>query len=252
MRLESGPAAYDRNYNLVVMLLGLSLGGYFYYDHIIGYPHKNHEAAVRHLTPLIGAERIPEKLPEIPSEDEYKAWAATEPSKVENIPAAWGQPLFESPEAGGVLKCYASAYGMVRVPIIGNYVDFKKAAWVTWEKSKDDIQMQLYCAIAGLVFGLFFLWRGIKAASLKVIIDEEGLKYGGRRVAFAEMTKLTNYSKKGWVDLFYNQGGPERKIRFDNQKVRKFDEIIDALCSAKGFADPRKAVENEDRDDEKK
>lgn len=251
MRLESGPAAYDRNYNLVVVLLGLAMGSYFFYDHAIGYPKKNYDVAVQHLTPLIGADKIPAAFPEIPSQDDCKKLMASEPASPEAVHQAWGTPIHVSEDNSGTRELYASKYGMAEVPIVGKYVNFKSINWISWNKSKDDIQMQLYCAIVAFLFGLFFLRRAYKASTLRVVIDDEGLVYAGRRVPFADMTKFTNYSKKGWVDLFYTLGAQERKIRFDNQKVGKFDEIIETLCRAKGFADPRKAVEEEDRDDEK-
>ena len=246
MRLESGPANYDRNYNLIIMLLGVFFGAYFLYDHTIGYPQKNRVTAEQALIPRIGAERIPDKLPEKPTETDCKNEVKNETTEPDRIHELWGTPLFAASENGTIYEYYPSAYGMAVVPIIGKYVDFKKIRWEQWEKSADDIQMQLYCSIASFLFALFFLYRVIKAATLKVVIDDEGLVYAGRRVPFDNMTKFTNYSKKGWVDLFYKLGTQERKIRFDNQKVRKFNEIIDALCRAKGFADPRKEVEEDD------
>jgi hypothetical protein len=294
MRLESGPANYDRNYNIVIMLLGLVMGAYFLYDHAIGYPKKNRVAAEQKLTPLAGspqsiwsdgndqevlsltsrignnpeaakspeaqqlqarlreivAGRIAPALPKVPTEDDYKNLVKTEPSDPEIIRKAWGPPRFTITDGGSTAEFYPNAYGLVIVPIVGKYVDFKRMLWTPWDKSQDDIQIQLYCAVVAFVFGLFFLRRAYKAATLRVVIDDEGLVYAGLRVPFENMTKFANYSKKGWVDLFYMHGEQLKKIRFDNQKVGKYDEIIDALCRAKKFPDPRKVEEDDDRDDE--
>ena len=113
---------------------------------------------------------------------------------------------------------------------------------MTWNKSKDEIQLQLYCALVAFAFGLYMLTRVYKAATLRVVIDDDGMTYGKRRIAFADMVRLCDYSRKGWVDLYYRFGSQERKLRIDNQKVRKFNEIIDTLCEAQGFEDPRAAA----------
>ena len=80
MRLESGPAAYDRNYYLIFLLLCIFMGAYFLYDHQIGYPRKNLEAARKALTPLNGAENIPQTLPETPSRPELEALMSQQPT----------------------------------------------------------------------------------------------------------------------------------------------------------------------------
>lgn len=252
MRLESGPAAYDRNFNVAVALLGVFLGSWFLYDHYVGYANKNRKTAEQWLIPKIGKENIPAQLPDKPDEDEFNRLRAQEPSDPSKIREAWGEPSHIVAGGNEIWHYYPSKYGAAYFPIVNNRVDLKRMLWVGWDHSRDDIQMQFYLAFVGYVFALYFLRRVYKAATLRVIIDDEGLVYAGRRVPFASMTKFTNYSKKGWVDLFYEQGGQERKIRFDNQKVRKFDEIIDELCRAKGFADPRKAEDEKDDQADKK
>jgi len=66
-------------------------------------------------------------------------------------------------------------------------------------------------------------------------IDDEGMVYDGQRIAFADMVSLRDYSPKGWIDLYYRVGEREKRLRLDNEKVLRFDEIVDALCKAKGF-----------------
>jgi hypothetical protein len=245
MRLESGPAAYDRNYYLIFLLLCVCMGAYFLYDYQIGYPKKNMEAARKALTPLNGAENIPQTLPEIPTRSELEALVSQQPTDPADVHQVLGQPLFTKPgeRPGEKLEYFVSAYGMARVPVVYGRADIKQVHWMPWDKSKDDIRMQLYCAVIAFVIGLFVLRRVYKAATLRALIDDEGMTYGGRRIPFENMLRLCDYNRKGWVDLYYKHGPQERKLRIDNQKVRKFDEIIDTLCAAKGLEDPRTAAE---------
>ena len=252
MQLESGPAAYDRNYNLVIMLVGVFLGAYFLYDYQIGYPKKNLEAARKALAPLLGVENVPQTLSETPTQPETQARVAelselakTKPINADDVRQAFGQPLFTMPDedGSGTLEHFVSAYGMARVPIVRGRVDPKQIYWMPWEKSKEEIRLQLYCALIAFVIGLFVLRRVYKAATLRALIDDEGMTYAGRRIPFENMVRLCDYNLKGWIDLYYRHGPQERKLRIDNQKVRKFDEIIETLCEAKGFEDPRQVPE---------
>jgi hypothetical protein len=245
MRFESGPAAYDRNYYLVFLLLCLFMGAYFLYDYQLGYPKKNFEDARKALIPLIGAENVPQTLPETPTKPEVEALITQQPTDPADVRAAFGEPLFTKPgeTAGETLEYFVSAYGMARVPVLYGRANLKQARWRPWEKSKEEIRLQLYCALVAFLIGLFVLRRVYKAATLRVVIDDEGMAYARRRIPFENMLRLCDYSRKGWVDLYYQHGPQERKLRIDNQKVRKFDEIIDTLCEAKGFEDPRQVAE---------
>lgn len=245
MRLESGPAGYDRNYYLIFLLLCIFMGAYFLYDHQIGYPRKNLEAARKALTPLIGAENIPQTLPEIPTRAELEALTNQQPTDPADVYQVLGQPLFTKPgeKTGERLEYFVSAYGATRIPVVHGRADIKQVHWMPWEKSKEEIRLQLYCALIAFVIGLFVLRRVYKAATLRALIDDEGMTYAGRRIPFENMVRLCDYNRKGWIDLYYRHGPQERKLRIDNQKVRKFDEIIETLCEAKGFEDPRQVPE---------
>ena len=61
------------------------------------------------------------------------------------------------------------------------------------------------------------------------------MTYGGQQIAFADMVALRDYSPKGWIDLYYKSNGQEKKLRIDNEKIAKFDEIVAALCDVKGW-----------------
>ncbi|MFQ5807614.1 MAG: hypothetical protein ACE5I3_14295 [Phycisphaerae bacterium] len=243
MRLESGPAAYDRNYYLIFLLVCVALGTYFCYDYAAGYPNKNREHAQTGLTLLFGADKVPAELAETPTKSMFDDLAKTRPTSPDAVREKLGQP-FETIQAGSeTVEYFVSAYGMGTVPIVRGQVDPKRMRWETWYKSKDEIQFQLYFALVAFAIGLYVLYRVYKAATLRVAIDDGGMVYAGRRIPFDNMTRLCDYSRKGWVDLYYRHGQGQRKLRIDKQKVRKFGEIIDTLCEATGFEDPRQAVE---------
>jgi hypothetical protein len=244
MRLESGPAAYDRNYYLIFLLLCIALGAYFYYDYMIGYPKKNLEAAKKQLAPLVGLDVDPKTLSETPSKPTFEELKKSAPTDLAAVHDKLGKP-FERKEFGdgSVVEYFASTYGMAIVPSVNGRVNPKQMDWTTWSKTKEEIRIQLYCALIAFAVGLYVLYRVYKAITLRAVIDEEGMTYGGRRISFDDMKRLCDYNRKGWVDLYYQRGPQERRLRIDNQKIRKFDEVIDTLCEAKGFEDPRQADE---------
>jgi len=244
MRLESGPAAYDRNYYLIFLLLCVALGAYFFYDYTIGYPKKNREAARKLLAPMVGADVDPKTLGETPTKPMFDELKKSQPTDLATVRDKLGKPFQRKEfEDGSVVEYFASSYGMAVVPSRNDRVNPQQMDWTTWSKSKEDIRIQLYCALIALAIGLYVLYRVYRAVTLRVVIDDEGMLYAARRIPFENMTRLCDYSRKGWVDLYYRHGDQQRKLRIDNQKVRKFDEIIHTLCEAKGFEDPRQVAE---------
>ncbi len=240
MKLESGPAAYDRNYYIIFLLLCLGLGAYFYYDYHTGYLKKNHEEARKTLMPIVGAANVPEQLPEHPTGPEFRDLLAGSANTLDTFRAKLGKPLASKTDDNGTtFDYYPSRYGMGILAHTNGKILAKGSRWNTWYKSKDEIRFQLYCAFVCFLVALYALYRVYKAATLRAVIDDEGMTYGGLRIPFSSMKRLCDYSPKGWVDLYYDAGGVERKLRIDNQKIRKFDEIIDALCARTGLPDPR-------------
>ncbi len=249
MRLESGPAAYDRNYYLAFLALCLALGGYFFYDYAKGYRNKNLEKARETLIPLAQTANVtPGQIEqaiarEQPTLPEFKA-ALEGAQSLEDITAKVGQPMFQRPDGDKTVYYFVSAYGMGVVTARKGEVLANESGWSTWFKSKDEIQLQLYMGLICMVVALYALRGVYRAATLRAVIDDEGMTYGGVHIPFEKMKRLCDYSPKGWVDLYYEaDDGQERRLRIDNQKIRKFDEIIETLCQIKGFEDPRKAAE---------
>ena len=246
MRLESGPARTDTLWNAAILLACLGMAGWFVYDWKIGYPQSNLEEAQRRLAELLGdPARVPDPLPQQPTKDDFMRIVKQNIGSLEQVRALLGEPLLTRRAAGREVDYYVSAYGVGLVPHIGDRVLLEDVRWDKWKYTYAEIQQQYWCAIIALLFGVYFAWRTYKAATLRVVLDEQGIDYAGRRIAWEAVTRLDNYSPKCWVDIFYRDNGNERKIRLDNQKVARFDEIIDAICQRKGFEDPRAAAVRE-------
>jgi len=251
IRLESGPARTDTIWVLSYTLLCLGLGAWFFKDWKIGYPEKNRADAVQKLTEpmkqLTPPRTPPNPLPTKPRKADFDALVQSEKRTLEGVNEMLGPPLFELVEPDTVMRYYASEFGMVSIPFKSGLAQISpQTAWRTWYKSEDEVEAQKYFAVLCGVVGLYFIYRTIRAATLHVTLDDSEMNYGGLRIPTAAMKRLTDYSRKGWVDLYYDLGAGERKLRLDNQKVAKFDEIIVALCALKGFPDPRQTVETDE------
>ncbi len=88
--------------------------------------------------------------------------------------------------------------------------------------------------------------------TLRVVIDEEGMTYAAKRIPFEAMTALRDYNRKGWVDLYYRTDAGQKRLRLDNQKVAKFDEIAEVICQAKNFENPITAYHKQVEEEEAK
>ena len=239
MRLESGPARADRNWRLIQAVLFLGFATYFFFDWAVGYPNKNKEVANEKLAnrELFGGQLTYDKLADTPDEAALKRLKEANPTTREQVQKILGTPQYTRREsAGRSTEVYISKWGYAEVPLQGDRLSEQgQVTWTKWARSKEEIWLQLACGLIALVPGLYFARRLYKAITLHVTIDDEGMVYDHRRIAFADMVSLRDYSPKGWIDLYHKVGEGEKRLRLDNEKVKKFDEIVSAICKAKGF-----------------
>jgi hypothetical protein len=239
--LESGPARVDRYYWAVVGLFFLGMVGYFFYDGAVGYRNQNIAEAQNELARVT---TTPVALGERPDEEDFERVRDGKVATREEVHAILGQPLTPRPgvPSQGV-EVFASVYGFATVPIDAmGRVRHGQAGWqwVSWHHDKKAMRDQFFWGIAALVPALYVLYRAFRAARLRATIDEEGMTYGRTRIAFADIVSIRDYNRKGWVDLYYRCGDKEIRLRIDNQKIAKFDEIVELLCERKGFPNPVK------------
>lgn len=247
-RLESGPAATDRNWRLLQLLVFWGLGAYFFYDGLHGYPQKNFQAADQELRSLSDGKVNAEGLSAAPEKERVdqlltmvnEGLRLAQPVDREKVYAELGQPTFTRPANPGFTREYfASRYGMASIEFDnGRIMKLDALGWKDWGKTRKDIDQQFYLGGLCMVGGLYFFWRLIQAMTLRVVIDDEGMTYARKRITFAAMTALRDYSPKGWIDLYHTATGRETRLRLDWEKVGKFKEIVAAICQAKGFSNP--------------
>jgi hypothetical protein len=233
MRLESGPARADRNWWLLRTCVCLGIAAYFVYDGARGWPNKNRVAAEQKLNapePFGGRVKFDE-LGETPTKADFERALKEKPANAEQFQQRMGKPTFTN----GPDQYYMSRYGYAKVTVRDGRVTLSPSDWITWSKDKGEVQAQFYWALVPALPGLYCLWRLLKAATLRVVLDDEALLYGKLRIALADMVSLRDYSPKGWIDLYYKRGEREKKLRLDNEKVLLFDDLVAAICQAKGF-----------------
>lgn len=246
MNLESGPAKADRNWHIIRAVIFVVAAMYFFYDGMIGYPRANRASAEQKLADRelfdgkITYDQLQRK--ETPDRRIVDDLRKADRTSHEEVRRALGEPQrVRDDGAGRTTEFFAGRWGYAAVPVDRGKVDPGSLVWTAWGKTRDDIRLQFVCAAIAAIPGLYFLWKLYKAMTLHVTIDDEGMVYGGRRIAFANMVSLRDYSLKGWIDLYHKVGESEKKLRLDNEKVAKFDELVAAICQAKGFTNEVKA-----------
>lgn len=255
MKIETGSPAGEIRYWLILTLALVAFGGWFIYDGAAGYPKKNAREAEKFFAGHAqgGAKPVDvSKLGEVPDKPDFDAMLRKAPRRTEELRAAWGEPVVTERNAeGSTVEYYASRYGVVTAVSSNGRIAARPAeggafqpviSWRVWSKTKADIQAQYYWGLIPLAMAIWPGRRLVRALTLRVTLDEEALDYGGQRIPVAAMTGLRDYDPKGWVDLYYNDGGGERMLRLDNQKVAAFDKIVEAICAARGFENPLRAA----------
>ncbi len=252
--LESGPAKTDRYYWLIVGLVFVAYAGWCVCDGSFRYYDQNRKQAEEQL--LQRGVEGPYQLDKSITQDDFNQLRAVEGLTRTHVREAFGEPLHtrtgrsqvDVPGRGPLevaidAETYASLYGLGTILInqATGRVDRRNMDWQPWEHSPDDIRMQYIMAIVVGLVALYFLSRAYKAAALRAVIDDEGLTYGGTRIAFGDMVSVQDYNPKGWVDLYHQVGDRRKRLRIDNQKIARFEEIVELICEKKGFENPVQA-----------
>jgi hypothetical protein len=246
MRLESGPAKAERNWQFARAAVFLVLVVWLVYDGGWGYPGRNQAEAEKRLAapePFGGKVKF-ESVGDTPRQNEFEAVQKVNPSAREEVRSKLGAPTLTVGGVGGARTgYYITRWGYGAVACTGERVT--GLSWTNWGKTEEETHGQFYWAAIFALPGLYFLSKMAKAMMLRVVVDDEGMVYGGQRIQFGNMVSLRDYSPKGWIDLYHRVGPQERKLRLDNEKVALFDEVVDAVCQAKGFKNEVRAYAEE-------
>lgn len=244
MHLTSGPALYDRLYWSGFALVFLAWSGWFVYDGSRGWPDKNRAQAPKVWSTFGTNTELPgDVFDERPAGQDVEALnrdSGRGPLTQAQVQERLGQPFHTVVDETRRVEYFGSLYGVARATFVGDRLE-GEVQWRAWYKDRSEIRQQFYWALVPLALALFFGYRFVQAALLRARVDDEGLTWGRQRVPFSAMTSLRDYSPKGWVDLYYTaDDGREKRIRIDNQKIARFDEIVEAIAQARGFANPVK------------
>jgi hypothetical protein len=238
MRIESGPAKADRNWQLVRVILFLGFAAYFVYDGAYGWPAKNAKEAKEQLAapdPFNGELKY-ENLEDHPTKPAFEDFQRSNPERPEALHEALGEPELVRPDGQNrQIEYYVSQWGYGLVTIDRGRVLVSTMAWKPWYKTREEVVGQFYWAIVPALPGLYFLWRLYKAMTLRVVVDDQGLVYDGQRINYDQMVTLQDYNPKGWIDLYYRKNDKQARLRLDNEKFLRFDEVVAAICEQKGF-----------------
>lgn len=250
MRLESGPAKGDRYYWGFVALLCVGLTGWFGYDGAVGWPRKNLKEAQRQIPTKLGRSVEGLTFGERPTQEDFKQLVAAKPATLAEVEAALGSTAQHHKTEGDLTTAYViSQYGMAVVPLRSGRVQAAELSWIKWYKNQDEIRSQFYWMLVPAAFGIYALLRFLRAQTLRVAMDDQALIYAGKRIPYDQMTGFENYSPKGWVDLVYRENGAERRLRLDNQRVARYDEVVELISATRGFQNPLRAVESAEEPD---
>lgn len=243
MRLESG-AAFGLRGDFVYYMLWfvgcLGVTGWFVADGAWWYLDKNRSEARKALAPLLGADKVPAELGASPTELDFNAMVQADAKTPAEVHRFLGPPKHTTASDADQTEYFYSDYGMAIVTYREGRALPQQWRWNKWSHTRDEIRAQFYFAAIPALFALYFLYRALRAARVRLTLDDQGVHYCNRPVIPLDaIAGLRDYSPKGWVDLYYRDGDGESKLRIDNQKLARFDEIIDALCQIKGLPDPR-------------
>mgnify|MGYP005835117803 CR=1 FL=1 len=222
-------------------------GVWFAYDGWIGYPRKNLAYFAQALPSPASTDTL-RTNPRVTSATlaairERLDDAGTKPIPRSELDEILGEPSYEDPSSGHAY--YIGPAILAEIAVKNEQIRFKSDIRIP-EKgnrpahSERDINGQktlVYILVILVVIALIQLVRILRT---RVVLDDEGLTYDGKRIPWDAMTALHSdrYRQKGWVDLEYGGEGGGSALRIDNYKVKAFKEIVSAICEKKGFPNP--------------
>ncbi len=239
MTIESGTTSDRRN--RIIMSLGLLLlfGGWFAYDGFVAYPAKNLKWARQFLNSVPGIAARPD-LRTNPQARLEILRQVTPGMPLDDVKRLLGEPTFEN----GTDYCYIgpASFGWYLVRE-GKVAEIKRVEQNS-EPSESDVRNNRFIAGALVVVALGVLVHLVRVLKSRIVLDDTGLRIGGKTVAWGDMQALDarEYARKGWLDL---QCAGSERVRLDSYEIDRFDEIVGGICARKGFASPLAPAEDD-------
>ncbi|MBX3395125.1 MAG: hypothetical protein KF841_07120 [Phycisphaerae bacterium] len=245
MHIESGPKTERLVRNGLFFLMVAGFGAAFLYDGYKGYEKANFEEHLKAIDPQdrdaasravvysrINSSREKEISQEITTITSKLSASAQRDAM---IAAFGGPPSFESSDE---IYYFGPDY-RIKFTVRGGML-YEPVGKTTGHKMTDLISQRIIgwvLAAVGVVTSVFL----IRIMLTHCRVDDTGMTYRFvGHVKWEDMKSLesTRFIKKGWVDLVWADGGAERRVRLDEYHLKRFPEIIAAICKKKGFDDP--------------
>lgn len=250
MPIQSGPTGERKVRSSLLFLMVLVFGLWFAYDGWIGYPGENYRENLDQL-PTEQREttkdlRVYDSVNVDSSSSanqvikKFRGQPATVRSKLEAL--FGGPPSYETKDA---MYYFGPAYRVI-IPLDFDSTDDRNVLGRATEKSATDILFQKGLGIGLLIFAAYLFISVMRVRRTRLVLDESGLDYrGAEPITWESMRALdiSNFSRKGHVDLVYDIDGTQRRLRLDEYHLEKFDEVIDEICARKGFENPLPTTE---------
>lgn len=250
MPIESGPTGERKVRSSLLFLMVLVFGLWFAYDGWIGYPGENYRENLEQL-PSEQREAIKDiRVYESVNEESsltanqlikrFHGKPDTVRSKLESL--FGGPPSFKTKDT---MYYFGPAYRVI-IPLDFNSTDDRRVLGRATEKSATDILFQKGLGIGLLVFAAYLLFFVLRVRRTRLVLNDSGLEYyGAEPVTWEAMQALdiSHFSRKGRVDLVYDDHGTQRRVRLDEYHLEKFDEVVDEICARKGFENPLPTTE---------
>lgn len=254
-RIETGTTTERRTRCLIFIGMCVLFAGWFGYDGWVKWPASNRAWAIDNAPASFGEVRAKSANtvrtnPKVTLATWNKLSSALEAQKSmtrEDLVGMLGEPaLVARNDAAGTEELMFIGPALFVHAVVRNNVvlpaDVNGKA--NEEHSEGSIRWQrglTYILLAVVVLGLL---QFVRITRTKVVLDEQGLTYNGKRIAWDDMTGLSigDFDRKGWVELEYRAGDETDVLRIDNYKVNAFRPIVSALCERKGFVSPYDAA----------
>jgi|GEM_PF-1657395 len=253
MSVASGPGTERLVRNGILAGMFIFMGLWFAYDGWTGYANKN-------FTEFVKTQFDPEDR-----KDASKAtvYATVTTDKVEDVEQSikgktrdeqlallnetFGGPA--SFEKGNSIYYFGPAL-LLQFEAKGSRLALTEA--IPGNQTETSIHWQKIFGVIITAMGLGIVGFIIYAGKSHAKVDENGLSIRHRTpIAFDKMKALRDeqFTKKGWIDIDYEQDGSGKTVRLDeyHYNKEKFGEIVAYICQKTGFADPVQAEKDAKR-----
>lgn len=241
MQIESGTTSWWRNRHLLFVGMALAFGLWFGYDGYYAWPAENLKMAAQAMEVPAESLRINGKVTlaairELKGDldDLAKQGVPTLGLVVERVKARLGEPAL----VRGEEHWWVGPAVYVKVAMQNGQPHVEPVR--SEKRAENSIRGQRWLALALFVVAALMALKLVRVMTMRVVLDDAGLRHGSRTVSWDAMTglRIDDYERKYWVFLEYTAGDVTRSLRLDSLHIDKFKEIVTAICERKGFASP--------------